>query len=107
MALEIETDMDTYLKLKDDIADLMPSIHIELIVVDEMLHKLGFIETIPCTIEIQATDDQIEELRDICYQFEIDAFNTLDGSDPPQNDPNYIKYEKYTWIADWLYSVLG
>ncbi|WP_242862303.1 hypothetical protein [Clostridium botulinum] len=104
--MKVETDMDTYLNLKDSIEKLMPSIHVQLIAVDDMLRKLGFVQTTLCTIEIQATDDQIEELRDICYQFEIDAFNTLDGCDPPKSNPNYIKYEKYTWIADWLYSVL-
>lgn len=99
--------MNTYFNLKSGIADLMPDINVNLIVVDDILYKLGFTKVIPCTIDIQATNDQIKKLKDICYQFEIDAFNTLDGSYPPLTDPNYIKYEKYTWIADWFHHIIG
>ena len=104
--MQIETELNTYFKLKKCIEELIPDINVNLITTDPALYELGFSKEIMCTIDIEATDDQIEELKDICYQFEIDAFNTPDGSDPPLTDPNYIKYEKYTWIADWLYSVL-
>ncbi|MCQ2015093.1 hypothetical protein [Clostridium butyricum] len=105
--MRIETEFNTYLRLKKGIGNLIPDINVNLIIKDTALYKLGFSKEIMCTIDIEATDDQIEELRDICYQFEIDAFNTLDGSARAVTDPDYIKYEKYTWIADWIFSVLG
>lgn len=104
--MRTETELNTYFKLKKGIGELMPDINVNLITKDTALYELGFSKEIMCTIDIEAADEQIEELKDLCYQFEIDAFNTLDGSYPRLTDPNYIKYEKYTWIADWLHSVL-
>lgn len=100
--MKIETDNETYKKLKERIAEIMPEINVNLITEDNMLRKLGFVDFVPCTIELQATEEQLEELYDMCIQFEIDVFNTPDGKYPSKNDPYYLKYLRYTWIADWL-----
>lgn len=67
--MKTETELNTYFKLKKDIEELMPDIKVNLVTKDTALYELGFSKEIMCTIDIEATDEQIEELKDICYQF--------------------------------------
>lgn len=92
----IKTVIETYKLLKERIAEIAPEIQINLISSDENLFKLGFTDRIPCIIEIVATEDQINRLIDLCYDFENYGF------DSPENSPEYIKHKRYTWIATWF-----
>lgn len=95
-------DKKTYIKLKECIAEIAPDIKVEFITEDVNLYNLGFVKNIPCSINIIASEKRIEELINICIQFEIDAFNTLDGEYPKESDEAYKKYIRYAWIYDIL-----
>ncbi len=60
--MKIETDNETYKKLKERIAEIMPEINVRLVSEDKMLRNLGFVDFLPCTIELQATEKQLEKL---------------------------------------------
>ena len=70
------------------------------VIIDEQLYNLGFSKTIPCIVELNATEETIEEASDIAIGYEINAYNTPDGRYPPSDDEDYILYEKYGWIWD-------
>ncbi|NCC16948.1 MAG: hypothetical protein EOM28_11525 [Clostridia bacterium] len=92
----IKTVIETYELLKERIAEIAPEIQVDLITSDENLFKLGFTDRIPCVVEIVATEDQINRLIDLCYDFEAS------GYDFPEKSPEYIKYKRYAWIATWF-----
>ncbi len=91
-----KTDIETYKLLKERIAEIAPEIQVNLISSDENLFNLGFTDHIPCVIEIVATKNQIIHLTELCYDFEES------GYDFPENSPEYKKYKRYTWIANWF-----
>lgn len=97
-----KTDLETYYKFKKSISEIYPQLTVKLISQDPMLKNLGFIDKVPCEIELYATDEQFDELWNRVLQFEIDAYNTPDGENPPENDPNYILYCKYQWLESFL-----
>ena len=99
-----KTDLQTYLKLKAQLSEICPQIEVKLISQDPKLKELGFSDYIPCEIELCGTDAQIEELEDMIFNFETDAFNTSDEAYPPLDDHNYILYSKYGWIANLIYN---
>lgn len=67
-----------------------------------MLKELGVVETVPCKIGLNITKEQRDEMLDMVLQFEIDAFNTLDGKEPSENSVEYKNYCKYNWLLDFL-----
>ena len=89
-----KTDLQTYLKLKEQLSEIYPQIEVKLISQDPKLMELGFSDHIPCEIELCGTDEQIEELEDMVFNFETDAFNTSDGDYPPPDDHYYILYSR-------------
>ncbi|MDP4133363.1 MAG: hypothetical protein Q8882_05065 [Bacillota bacterium] len=100
--MQYETDMETYLRLKQCLSEIYPQVEVTLLKSDPMLKKLGFVETVPCKIELNITKAQRDKIRDMVLQFEINAFNTIDGKYPPENSMEYKNYYKYGWIFDFL-----
>ena len=98
-----KTDFDTYEKLKACLSEIYPQIEVKLISQDPMLKNLGFVDYIPCEIELCGTEEQIGDLENMIIGFEIDAYSTHDDYPKPDN-PLYIKHLKYDWIANLLYS---
>ncbi|MGN1098069.1 MAG: hypothetical protein ACI4SS_04145 [Clostridia bacterium] len=102
MKKRIETDIPTYEKLKQSLSEIYPDIKVELVDSDPALFNLGFVLTVPCTVDVYATKEQIEEIMDIAMHYEINAYNTADY--PKYDDPDYILYERYGWLWDFFYS---
>ena len=94
--MKYETDMPTYLRLKQCLSKIYPQAEVILLSSDPMLKELGFVETVPCTIELNITEAQRDEIRDMAIQFETDAV------DKPENSAAYKEYCKYGWLFDFL-----
>lgn len=62
------------------IADLRPNMPVRIIAEDIVLYQLGLVQYVPCTIEICASDEDIEELVEEVQDMEIDALNFTDES---------------------------
>lgn len=101
--LYFETNTEIYRKMSKLLPDIMPNIKLKLIVADTNLQRLGFVDYTPCKVQIDITDDDYLALLDDLIQIEVDAFNTIDGKDPPKSDPYYQKYDKYGWMYDILF----
>ena len=76
--MKVETDMPTFQRLTKCLAEIYPQATVELLASDPALRDLGFVHEIPCTIEIHATQEQINEIKEMAIQFEIDAINSAD-----------------------------
>lgn len=100
--MKYETDIPTYLELKECLSEIYPQVKVNLISSDPMLKKLGFVDEVPCQIEICATEEQIQEIRDVAIDFEVDAFNVPNNYYPNENDEAYKKYVRYGWLFDFL-----
>ncbi len=100
--MQYETDMTTYLLLKQCLSEIYPQVEVTLLASDPMLKELGFVETVPCKIELNITKEQRDEILDIVLQYEIDAFNTQEGKEPSENSIAYKGYCKYGWLLDFL-----
>jgi len=86
--------------------ELYPGAPITLICCDTNLKNLGFTTDAPCTFELNMPEDDLLNTLDDLRQIEVDAFNTEDGHPPPSNDPYYLKYVKYGWLADFLFDAM-
>ncbi len=93
--MRIETDMPTYKRLKQCLSELYPHITVNLISSDPMLEQLGFVDTIPCVVEVVATEEEIRSVADDALQLEIDAFCCDDES-----SEEWQLYEKYGWLFE-------
>lgn len=100
--MKCDIDYDLYLELKEYLEELYPQIEIRLISSDPMLKALGFVEKIPCTVEILATDEQIEEIQDKALSFELAVYYGNSDRYPNKNDPEYILYLKYECLANFF-----
>lgn len=90
------------LKLKECIGELMPSVKVNLIAEDTNLHKLGFTNEIMCTVELNLSDEQREELIEMCIDFETDAFMYEPVDEQSEAYKNYVRY---SWIVDFFYGL--
>jgi hypothetical protein len=97
-----ETNIDNYKRLKTCLSEIYPEVEVKLISSDPMLKELGFVDKVPCQVEVCATKEQIDEIRNMAIDFEVMAFNTPDGDYPKDNDEDYIKYARYGWLFDFL-----
>lgn len=93
-----ETDMPTYEDLVKCMSELYPEIKIELKSSDPMLAKLGFVEKIPCEIDVQATEEQIKNIMDDAIDFEVAAFS-IDN----EKSKEWKLYERYGWLFDFFF----
>jgi len=99
----IETDRIRYEKMKKLLPDFRADMIIELESMDSNLEKLGFVDTAPCVVKIDISEDELDALMDELVMIEINAFNTSDGKNPPKDDVDYQMYLKYGWMWDELF----
>lgn len=97
-----ETNLKIYYRLKECLSEIYPQVEVKLISADQMLQKLGFVDEVPCQVEVCASQSQLEEIRDMANDFEICAYNTPDGNYPNEDDENYKQYLRYGWLYDFL-----
>ena len=91
--MRIETNMPTYERLKKCLSERYPHITVDLISSDPILKQLGFVDVIPCVIDVNATEDEIGSVVDDAIQLEIDAFSRDDES-----SEEWKLYERYGWL---------
>lgn len=87
------------------LADLRPDMITRIVSIDHALFQLGLVSYVPCTLEIEASEDKIRELVDEVYQMEIDAYNydNQDLKNPErakQQKKNEDRYERYAIILN-------
>ncbi len=95
--MTIETDIPTYERLKKCLSERYPTITVRLMSADYALEKLGFVETVPCVIEVGPTDDEISSVVEDALGLEIDAFQLDD-----ENSEEWKLYERYGWLYDFF-----
>ena len=98
----IETTETTYLMLKECVNEIFPSIKVELISCDPALKALGFVKEVPCTVKVDATSQQLQEILDIAIDFEEAAYNTPSGFLDEKSE-EYRNYKRYGWLFDFFY----
>lgn len=98
----LETTKPLWDEMKALLPDICPNMPIRLVSEDPNLVALGFTDRAPCVIELDVDEKKFAEIRDIFFYLEVDAFNTADGKNPPESDPDYQRYLKYGWIGDVL-----
>ncbi len=94
-------------KLISAIGDLRPEMIVRIVAEDYALYQLGLIQYVPCSVEIEASEDEITELADEVLQMEIDAWNF---DDRELKNPEIAKqqkelenrYRKYAIIHGYL-----
>lgn len=97
-----DTDMPTYEELKLCLSEIYPSVEVKLLSSDPMLKELGFVDKVPCRVEVCATDTQIEEIRFMALDFELAAIDTPYGISFRKDDEVYLNYIRYAWLYDFL-----
>lgn len=100
--MKIETDIPTYERLKSCLSERYPDVKVRLLVSDPMLKKLGFVEVVPCTIELIATHEQAKHIMDDAIDLEVDAFCIDD-----EKSEEWKLYERYTWLFDFFLYYFG
>lgn len=96
------TDIPNYLRLKKCLSEIYPQVEVKLISSYPILKKLGFVDKVPCQIEVCATEEQIQEIRDMAIDFEVAAYDGPDNYYPDEKDEAYQKYVRYGWLFDFL-----
>lgn len=94
-------------KLIAAIADLRPDMSVRIIAEDDALCQLGLVQYMPCSAEVDAADEEIEELVEEVYQMEIDAWNfddrELKKSEITKRQKELEdRYSKYAIIIGYL-----
>lgn len=95
--MRIETDISTYERLKECLSERYPTITVKLLSADYALKKLGFVEKVPCVIEVVSTEDEISSVVEDAFDLEIAAFQIDD-----ENSEEWELYERYGWLYDFL-----
>ena len=95
-----ETTLDDYLKIKERLSEIYPSVSAEIISSDENLKRLGFADYIPCTWRLEIDAKRMERLMDDLMQYEIDAYNC--AGNPDESSPTFRAYLRYGWMWDVL-----
>lgn len=101
--LYVETDKITYNRIKTLFPDLRPDTKITLIACDDNLERLGFCDSAPCLVGFDLTFDELDVLLKELIFMEANAYNTSNGYDPTDYDPDYQLYVKYGWLYNILY----
>ncbi len=72
-------------KAKKLLQEIRPEWNIEIIEEDYNLHKLGFVDDIPCSMNIDASNEEIEAFKEEIYDMETDAYIHEELLDIPSN----------------------
>lgn len=103
--IKLNLELPQYQRLEKQLPDICPDVKFYLECSDENLVKFGFCDVAPCVVVFELDEDDFEKmLYDDLVQIEVDAFNTPDGKDPPEDDEYYQKYLKYGWMFDVLHN---
>ena len=101
--LRVELFDASFEAVKKVLAEVCPSVRVEHVVTDKKLKELGFVDFPPCVFLMDTDWDGLEVIMDELMQIEVDAFNTPDGMNPPEDDPLYLRYLEYGWLWDVLF----
>ena len=102
--IKLNLELPQYRRLEKQLPDICPDVKFYLESSDETLVKLGLSDIAPCVVVFELDEDAFEKmLYDELVQIEVNAFNTSDGKDPPEDDEDYQKYLKYGWMFDVLH----
>lgn len=101
----LETDKKTYLRIRNLLPDIKPSINMTLVSCDDNLELLGFCESAPCTVSFDLSRDELDDLLDDLTALEINAYSSEGGELAPKSHPARQKYEKYGWLYDVLFYI--
>ena len=63
---------------KSLLAELRPDWKVEITIGDYNLWKLGFVKEIPCSLDVDVSEEEISELHDEIIDMEIGVFNYED-----------------------------
>ncbi len=111
--MKIEITKEKYLILKEFFEEYIPEVKIESVIMDEGLYRLGFSKHIPCIVEFDMTEKQVEKAFDILC--DLETYAVLSSEEPPDWwDPlldNWHRkktkeeemYERYGWIESMLF----
>lgn len=92
-----------YNSLADAFAMWNNGASVELIAADYNLELMGFVDYVPCLVDVSVSREQIINICDDCYDMEVAAYVKEDMSRYKwERDEDVIKYEKYGWVGDWL-----
>ena len=90
-------------KLIAAIADLRPNLSVNITTEDTTLYNLGLVDFIPCSVEIQATEEEIDDLVEDVFQMEADAYNF---DDQELKNPAVAKLQKELEIKYRKHSII-
>ncbi len=54
-------------------------VNIKKVIMDEMLVTLGFAKEVPCIVELDITEEEIDRIWEICNDYDIAACNSEDS----------------------------
>ena len=94
----IESNTTEYELVRECLKERFPEIDVVIAISDPALKKLGFSDEVPCTFEIMATDDEIEEI----FEFAMDLEAEVYMSENPEKDPLYQENKKWEMVYNIL-----
>ncbi len=102
-------------KLMNLLFDLRPGWNVQVMEGDVNLFKLGFVNDIPCSVQIDITEEDAEELREELYDMETDAYIHEELLDIPMSKlsdkekeqqcmakQDLDRYQKYSWLERYF-----
>ncbi len=93
----LDTDKKTYERLKMCLPDLIENVEIKVLVMDENLEILGFCESAPCTLAINLSSKELEDLLEELDDIEMRYYSY-------ESYFNCKNYEKYCWMYPIFFS---
>ena len=101
----------TALRIISSLKELDPKIQARIVSEDVMLYRLGFVDDIPCRLEIPISPSDAEELYDKVIFMEIEAFNYTDDElrdeATKKEQQKYEKrYYKFAFLEPYLLKIM-
>ena len=79
--MKIELPKEKFLILEEFFEKYIPDAKISSVIMDEALYNLGFSKHIPCIIELNLTEKQVDKAFDIL--FDLETYAVLSSEEPP------------------------
>lgn len=89
-------------EVKEKMYELYPTIPVKIVEGDYNLFKLGFVDNIPCALEINITEEEINEVIDEMTNMECIAYNC---TDPVENSAEMLRYLRYEVLQNLFLSI--
>lgn len=74
--MRLEITQDRYEIIKEFFVLHTIKADIKSVLMDEMLVKLGFAEKVPCIVELDISEEEIDRIWEICNDYDIAACNS-------------------------------